>query len=243
MTCTAPLLSSETCHQPTAIWIEGDVRTKSHTFSGGIHVGGTFRGDTQATVSLSGYAGGGIIGRYNDHGIVTSPFLPDSVFGADSISQSSFPTPAGKSVVVKTTALTSINQGTLFGAVQDYQGNNLRVVIGTAASIRVTRDSYGRNAGFSLFAPHSDVTFDANLGFLDGWIVAKTITHTGQNAGQLQNHGTGPEICITSASAGIVCPAEWGQPSLPRLLWSEVIILTHARAHRHTPELQAVDGS
>ena len=88
--------------------------------------------------------------------------------------------------------------GAAFGAEQgEDNGHTLAVFTGTG-KVTLVKSRYGRQFGPSVLAPFAQVDLTGDTGYVDGIVIAKSVSCSGQNTGSLQMHGagyTGPFEC------------------------------------------------
>jgi len=65
------------------------------------------------------------------------------------------------------------------------------VVFSGAGTIRLTKAPDGSQFGPSILAPYAHVIVDGDVGFVDGFIIAKSYSSSGGNAGSVELHGNG----------------------------------------------------
>ena len=97
----------------------------------------------------------------------------------------------------------------LFGQtpVAHASGRRVLVVAFTNEPIVLYASSFGRQFEASILAPFSHVKVDASVGYVDGFIVAKSLEMK-SNAGSVQLHGNcfrGSFVCPSTATAAPVC--------------------------------------
>ena len=73
------------------------------------------------------------------------------------------------------------------------------IIFRGAGTIGLTRTSDGRQHGPSVLAPFAHVLVRGDVGYVDGFVVARRVSTVGQNSGSIQFHGdgySGPLSCI-----------------------------------------------
>jgi len=68
-------------------------------------------------------------------------------------------------------------------------GRNFLIVFNTAGTVTLTGTADNRQWFGSVLAPDTDLVVDGSIGFIDGFIIAKSFRETGPSAGGLQIHG------------------------------------------------------
>ena len=79
--------------------------------------------------------------------------------------------------------------------------------------LKATRD--GRQFGPSVLAPFARVMIHGNVGYVDGFIVARSVGAVGQNGGSVQLHGDGYTGTLTCVTRCVEQPSPPSPPSPP----------------------------
>lgn len=102
---------------------------------------------------------------------------------------------------------TSWWDGAQFSEQSEDNGKTLVVFVG-AGTIGITKDSRGRQFGPSILAPFARVMVGGSVGYVDGFVVARSVGASGQGGGSVQMHGDG-------YAGPLTCSANGGSTPLP----------------------------
>jgi hypothetical protein len=92
-------------------------------------------------------------------------------------------------VVVKTSGGTFSTED--FNALSEEDNGSTLAVFNTDEDVHINMKTNGRKFGPSILAPFSKVIVNGDVGFIDGFVVAKSLDGDGSNLGGLQLHGDG----------------------------------------------------
>lgn len=213
---------------------------KAHNVYKPIAVGGVF---SDATPSASAVVGGhSLVGSINGpnrvhwvNGVTKGGFFPFdfSIFVRLANEFVSETYSNGYSIVVRDQGATpiTVDSASVLGAEPNlrgvpqgedngrtllvFQGPGTVTLVGTGATSRAVA---GRQFGPTVFAPSAHVIVDGSSGFVDGSIIARSLSYSGGNAQQVQVHGNcyhGPLPFVPGAP--VVAPA----PAVAKMLVPE----------------------
>ena len=182
---------------------KGDATVSSHSHYGGLAIGGTL---TDGTSTQDGTVGGdswaNVVASWTGTAaFTTGAGIPFDWSQFEELAASATNSEAGgfKVVVVDDAGVYDPNGGTgtayttydfRSGGQGEDNGKTI-VVFSGAGTIVLTKTSDGRQFGPSVLAPFAHVVVDGEVGFVDGTIIAKSYSTTGQNSGSVQLHADG----------------------------------------------------
>ena len=195
----------------------GDAKVSSHTHDGAMVVGGSLTDGTpheSATVS-----GDSFVRSFNgphrfqfDGTLTTGSAAPfpfdwrELEFMARSVEELQDPEPRdGQPQIHVRCSGGHVNLYDFYGSyVSGRSGFNGLVVFNTEEDVTIDGNSYGRPFAASILAPFSHVTILKEAGYVDGFVVAKSLDMD-QDAGSLQVHAhcySGPLGCLRGTIEG-----------------------------------------